>query len=436
MSSMSVDGLVSGLDTTALIAKLMQVEAMPQENLKSKLAGQKAVVSAYQAVNTKMSALQTAAEALLKDETWQTLKATSSSTGVTASATSAATAGQVRFDVTALATAHSIRTDEITGTDAVIADPAVGLDITQNGITTHVDLTDGSLDDVVRSVNAAGAGVSAAAVQVRDGVYRLQLTATKTGTAGTFDVTGLSVGSAIAATGSNASLTVGSGAGAYTVTSSTNTFSGVLPGVTFTVSKVESAVTLTSESDPEAIADKVQALVDAVNGGLSEIDKQSAYDATTNKGSALTGDYTVRLIAQRLSSSVADSVGADGTLKQIGIELDRYGKLTFDRDAFIAQYQADPAKARRLSDSLTTRLQTIAEDATDSVDGSLTLAIKGRNSEIENLDDSIADWDVRLEQRQAALQRQFAQLEVALGQMRSQSNWLAGQLAGLPTFSS
>ena len=40
-------------------------------------------------------------------------------------------------------------------------------------------------------------------------------------------------------------------------------------------------------------------------------------------------------------------------------------------------------------------------------------------------------WDTRLELRRSGLEKQFSNLEVALGKMKQQSSWLAGQLAGL-----
>ena len=41
---------------------------------------------------------------------------------------------------------------------------------------------------------------------------------------------------------------------------------------------------------------------------------------------------------------------------------------------------------------------------------------------------NIADWDVRLAARQSALQKQYSALEVALGKLKNQSTWLAGQV--------
>ena len=49
------------------------------------------------------------------------------------------------------------------------------------------------------------------------------------------------------------------------------------------------------------------------------------------------------------------------------------------------------------------------------------------------MEDSIANWDLRLAQRRTTLERQYSALEVALGQLQSQSTWLASQLSSLTT---
>ena len=82
---------------------------------------------------------------------------------------------------------------------------------------------------------------------------------------------------------------------------------------------------------------------------------------------------------------------------------------------------------------LAQQLDTVAKGATDPITGTLTAAIKGGNTQITSLNRQIADWDVRLAARQQALQRQFTNLELALGKMKNQSNWLSGQIAGLPS---
>ncbi len=57
--ALSLDGLASGLDTTTLIKSLMQIEAIPQTLLKNKVSATKTMVSALQALNTKVADLAT-----------------------------------------------------------------------------------------------------------------------------------------------------------------------------------------------------------------------------------------------------------------------------------------------------------------------------------------------------------------------------------------
>ena len=107
-STSSIDGLVSGLNTTDIISKLMSLEAAPQNALKNQKTAANAIIDAYQAVNTKFAALQTAADALNTAAGWQAFKATSSSSAVTATAGSGALSGSLTFTVNQLAKANVI----------------------------------------------------------------------------------------------------------------------------------------------------------------------------------------------------------------------------------------------------------------------------------------------------------------------------------------
>ncbi|MFD0519766.1 flagellar cap protein FliD N-terminal domain-containing protein [Paractinoplanes durhamensis] len=105
----SVDGLVSGLSTSSMITQLMSVEAQPQNRLKAKVTTAQTAVASYQSVNTKAAALKNAGDALSQLSTWRSIKATSSSTSVTASTSSNlnSSTGSLTFNVTALASKQS-----------------------------------------------------------------------------------------------------------------------------------------------------------------------------------------------------------------------------------------------------------------------------------------------------------------------------------------
>ena len=58
--------------------------------------------------------------------------------------------------------------------------------------------------------------------------------------------------------------------------------------------------------------------------------------------------------------------------------------------------------------------------------------LQGRTDLVKDLGERIDSWDDRLALRKATLQAQFTAMEVALSKMKSQSSWLAGQIAAMP----
>jgi flagellar hook-associated protein 2 len=117
-----------------------------------------------------------------------------------------------------------------------------------------------------------------------------------------------------------------------------------------------------------------------------------------------------------------------GSFKQIGIQTDKTGMLTFDKAAFVAAYTADPAAARAaVTDGLGETLNALATSSNTTI----TSVIQSGNNTVRMLNDQVSDWDIRLQSRQEALQKQFANLEVALGKMKDQSSWLTSQIAAL-----
>jgi flagellar hook-associated protein 2 len=442
----SVDGLISGLSTTSMIQQLMAAEAAPQDKLKSSLTDEQTATKAYQAVNTKMSAIQTAAEALTGATGWQAMKSSSDNASVSVAAGTTATAGQIAFNVTQLARAQ-VSTAIMPASGDVVGpgglNIAIGKDPSDpnNSVTTNIAVTDlktNTAQGLADAINAKGLSVRAAVVTNDAGDTLVQFTSTKTGVANQFGIDGLTGSAAqLAVTAKDAKISIGDAgaSGAYSVTSSSNTFTNLMPGLTITASAVTtSPVTVTTTTDTSAISAKVKAMVDAANDALSGISDLSSYDATNKVGGPLLSDSTTRFISQNILSAVSNGKTGYGSFSQLGITLDQTGKITFDADKFAAAMASDPAKVQdALQNGLAATYDTQAKGATNSVDGSLTVAIQGRNARVKDLTDQIADWDTRLQTKKEALQKQFADLEVALGKLKDQSSWLSGQIASLPS---
>jgi flagellar hook-associated protein 2 len=445
----SVDGLVSGLSTGSMIASLLQVEAAPQTRLKSKLSTAQNVVSSYQSVNAKLVALKNASADVGALSTWRSIKPTSNSTSVTATAVGGTntTTGSLTFDVVDLAKGQSNTARVATSGDVTTADSFTVQIGAADPIT--VTLTDKSAQGIADALNKAGAGVKASVVTTGGVQNVLTLNAAKTGTANAFTITGLEdLGmSTIAAT--DAKLQVGGADedGGFSVTSGTNTFTGLMAGVTVTVAKKETGITLNVESDVSNMASKFQGLVDAANAALTEVTAQTKYDPSTKVGSPLTGDFMVRQMSQSILSAVSQGLSYDdpnfvadpldpdkkadkiafGSLSKFGISLDRSGQLSFDKDKFTATYNADPNAIKTAGIALGDSFRAVANNQISNV----TSAITGRKNTIDQFTAQISNWDVRLVAKQAALQKTYTNLETALGKLKSQSTWLSGQIGSL-----
>jgi flagellar capping protein FliD len=463
--SMSVDGLVSGMDTTSIISQLLSVEAGPQNALKTKLSTTQTNASAYRTVNTTFLAVTAAADAVLKPDLWTTTKATSSASAyATASASPGALTGSLTFSVTQLATSHAVvNRNTGTWTASTAAYGASSIQVFDKSGTSKGTIAIGgtqTVADAAKAINASTLGLTAAVVQISPTEVALQVTATATGAASEFSFTGAGTFTKNSQA-QDAQLSIGT-INPYTVSSPTNTFSSVLPGTTITAVKADpgtpgppaippTPVTVSVVSDPDAIATKVSALVDAVNASNKTVKDYTSN--ATGSTAALKGDYSVSSLGGALLDAVSFAVGKDGSPAKVGFTLQKDGTVVFDKTKFLAALKDTPALAQRMLvgapaqdldgntangnevpavTGIAARLRAVAVSASDATTGTLVALANGQDSMIKDIKDRIADWDLRLAKRKETLTRQFTAMETALSSLKNQSNWLAGQLSSLP----
>jgi flagellar hook-associated protein 2 len=346
----SVDGLISGMSTSTVISQLMSIEKVPQDRLVAQQSSISTKIASYQKVNSKFLALQTAADKLTLPETWTARSAVSSSASVSATAASGALTGSVTFDVQQVAKAQGyVSRGTFSSTSAIVTtSPSVTM-TKGSGAPVTVNTGDGSLAAVVAGINAANAGVRASAVQVAPSSFRLQLTSTTTGADSDFTIVD-GVNTTPFGTldetvhRQDATLLVGDPAsvGKYTVSSRTNTFTNLLPGVTLTVKAPATGVTVDVNPAAGELANSVQAMVTAANAVLTEIKTQTAYNAATKSGAPLVGDSLVRSLQTQVLSLVTKAVGANGSPAKAGVQLAKDGTITFDAAKFQTAFAADP----------------------------------------------------------------------------------------------
>lgn len=350
MANASIGGLVSGMDTATIISQLMRLEALPQAGLKSKVSSAQTRVNALQTLNSKLASVATRAADLAKLSGWTPTKATSSVDTVTAKTSSTATPGSVTFQALSVAKAKQASYTTTATPEAIVVPANSPLKITYDDGRTSVSVNsgDGSLAAVAEALNASGTGLRAKLVKVDDTKYRLHVESTTTGATSGFAITESDgttpiLGGVYASTvGTDAQIKV---SGETTnLTSKTNTFTGLMPGVDVTLGPttvLNADVTVTVTRDTTSLAGSVKAMVDAVNLALDDIKSLTSSDPAAKKAGLLTGDSGLRRIRNDLLASVTS--GVDGTsLATVGIQVDKTGRLVFDQTKFTDAYTADP----------------------------------------------------------------------------------------------
>lgn len=345
----NVGGLVSGLDTNAMVDSLMQVERIPIMRLEQRRAGYQAKDQAWQDVATRLSALRAAVDPLSGGFAGFVTAASSHETVATVAVTGEPAPGALTFTIDQLAARHQAAGGTYASPDAAVG--AGDLTISIGGVN-HVVATDGgtTLAELAQRIGDLDAGVHAAVVALDATNHTLLITADDSGAASSFTASGTQAGLGsfgVVQQGTDAALTVGSGPGALTISRSSNTVTDLVAGATIELRETStSPVTVSVARDPDAAVAAVQGFVDELNAALGTIGDLTRYDPEAQVGGPLTGDATARTLALDLRHALSGTVlgGAYPYAGSVGISIDRTGTFTFDeaklRDALADDWDA------------------------------------------------------------------------------------------------
>ncbi len=123
------------------------------------------------------------------------------------------------------------------------------------------------------------------------------------------------------------------------MTSSGNTVTTAIPGVTLNISGEDSdtTITLNVDRDVEAIEEKIQSMLDAYNEVIAFVNEQMTYDADSEEtGGVLFGDNTLKSIKSQLQDLMLAQVGTGAIkyLTDIGITINDENEMVLDSDVF------------------------------------------------------------------------------------------------------
>lgn len=443
--------LVANLDTTAIVNALMTAASIPKVQLESRIKTEQTRVSMYQSLNTGLQTLQSTTDGYTAANAMNLLSVKSTDSSITATTTTSATATELSMQVDSIAKKQvsvTASTAAFTGTTFTLVD--------SSGKQTEVTASSTKPADVAKAINAAGAGVTASAVASgTDGagntLYRLQLTSTKTGadaafqayegaaadvTAGTATNLLTASGAATVSAASDAKVTLWPGtAAAQSVTSATNQFTDLTPGVTVTVSSVTTAPsTLTLSRDDASISKMVDNVVSAVAQIQQFITKQQAGTtdtaddgSTTYTAGNFTGDSMVRTLSKQLQSAVTAPI--DGkSLSQYGISITADGTVAFDSTKFKTALAADPEATTKAMQTVYQRVSDTVASASDPYKGYITESVKSQQTRIETDQTADTAWTTRLAAQKELLTNRYTALATTLSQMQAQQDYLTQQI--------
>jgi len=188
----SVDGLVSGLNTTEIIDALVSIEKRRVSLLEHKQNNYERQLSALREVNTRMLSLKTAAYDLSKASSYNVWSATSSDEDIlTVTAGSRASVGSYALTVLSKAKNHQIASQGFDSTADSVGTGSIQVSVGDTTTTIDIASGDSSLQAVRDAINNSDAGVIASIINDGSDVspYRLMLTSEDAGTDNEISVT-------------------------------------------------------------------------------------------------------------------------------------------------------------------------------------------------------------------------------------------------------
>jgi flagellar hook-associated protein 2 len=471
MATISSPGVGSGLDVNSIVTQLVALERTPITQLQKQASSLQTKLSAFGKLQSNLSALRDAASALTRATTWNQTTGTSSD----ASSVAVTTDGNNKpasfaVQVTQLAANQSNVSKVYAATTDLVGEGTLHIELgswgagnsfTPKNGATAVDISVGppakSLAELRDMINAANAGITASVLSDASGA-RLVFNSAASGAANGFRITATDVDGGNVDTSGLSALAYDPSVGVVTmsqalaaanaaalvngvpVSSTTNTLTNLVEGMTLTLGRVTAApVQVTTASDKDSIKKKIDDFVTAYNNLNKELADQTKYDANAKTAGTLQGDGTAVGLRSTLRN-VLRSPGGTSTvftrLSDIGFDVQRDGSIKLD-SAKLDNGLANLADLKNLfstsdplvpaNNGIATTLRTMADQAL-GVDGSLASRSEGLRTRISSNEKRQAEMEVRVQQTEARLRAQYTALDKKMGELTGLSSYVTQQI--------
>jgi flagellar hook-associated protein 2 len=224
------------------------------------------------------------------------------------------------------------------------------------------------------------------------------------------------------------------------VTSSTNTLSGVLSGVTLNLNAVGGPVDITVGTDTTAIKASIQTFVDSYNALATLLAKDTKYDAASGTAASLQGDKTAVSLQRQLRSILGSSSAASSafsSLSQAGLQIQADGTIKIN-DTTLNNAIANPTQLKALfaatnvaspgDSGFARRFQTLGDSAL-GLNGLLDARLSGLNGSLTKNQKDQDSTNRHLSAIEAQLRAQYSALDSKMAGINALSTYVTQQIA-------
>lgn len=442
--AISATGSGSGIDINAMVKKIVESERAPkQARIDKGLATIETNLSAYGRLKSSLDSMkQIMADFRSNDIHAARLITSSQPEIISATTRKDAVSGTYQIEIKNLASSHKIVSDPIDPKEKLGAG-ALELSVAGRKMSVSIEEENSTLLDVVRLINSQSPnpGIKASVLN-SDAGASLVLSAEKMGAKNTIAVqveAALSSplaqfsyaengesGSAMQQlqAASDAAVVID---GLVSASSSTNSFQDAIQGITFEVNELNSTpLTLTVEEDRERIKQELLQFVESYNSFYQVSRALTQYDPQAQEGGPLVGDSVVRTAVGQMrslfSSPIKDADEALKTLSDLGIITTQDGMLEVDHVKLDRQLRQNFASLTPFfagTDGFARKVEDVVRNFTGAAG-----AIRNRESTLSEqrlrLQKDQTTLDARLSDIETRTKKQFAAMDDAVGEMRSQ----------------
>jgi len=429
----------SGLDVQSTVDQLMQAAEAPEQLMQQQQNTLDQQASAFNDLSSKLSDLDSKLTTLGDFTGALNARSASSSDSslVTATAAGQATTGNHIVVVKNLASTASWFSNSQSNANAALSG-SFSLQVGSAAPTTiTIDSSRNTLSSLASYINQQKLGVSASVVADSSG-SRLVLVSQSSGAAGNIDITSDSTGLGLQQgnPGRDASLTVDG----VPVTSSTNTVTGIIPGLTLNLagSDPDQQVMISVGFDSSGAQQALSDFVTSYNALISAINDQFKVDPNTNQGGVLDGDSDLRRLQDSLLSAISYSMtGNNGyvNLQSIGLEMQDDGTLQINSTQLndvLANHAADLVNFFQNTSGFASSMENTLDTLNSPTVGVISQALNEISTTKDDLAQSIADFEARMDTKRQMLTAEYTQVDAELRQLPMLQQQISAQLASLP----